>query len=188
MIYLITCNKTNSCKIGYSLSPENRLAQLQTGNPFSLELVATTEGGIEKERELHNFFKQYRLSGEWFDYNREIKQFFKVEESYLIYPSMVLILKGSTDVKMKLFAALLERYSRGQEFSMSKSLKAIIAEETGCKPRSFDTAFTYLVKENIIVKIGSQLYRVNPRHVFQGSSNERNHQLKAILELHCKDC
>ena len=101
---------------------------------------------------------------------------------------MVLILKGSSDVKMKLFAALLERYSKGQEFSMSKALKIIIAEETGCKPRSFDTAFTWLVRQNIIVKIGPQLYRVNPRHVFQGSSSERNNQLRAILELHCKDC
>ena len=110
------------------------------------------------------------------------------EEFWLMYSSMVLILKGSSDVKMKLFAALLERYSRGQEFSMSKSLKIIIAKETGCKPRSFDTAFSYLVKENIIVKIGAQLYKVNPRHVFQGSSSERNSQLKAVLELHCKEC
>ena len=110
------------------------------------------------------------------------------EEFWLMYSSMVLILKGSSDVKMKLFAALLERYSRGQEFSMSKSLKIIIAKETGCKPRSFDTAFSYLVKENIIVKIGAQLYKVNPRHVFQGSSSERNNQLKAVLELHCKEC
>jgi hypothetical protein len=110
------------------------------------------------------------------------------EEFWLMYSSMVLILKGSTDVRMKLFAALLERYSRGQEFSMSKSLKIVIAKETGCKPRSFDSAFTYLLKQNIIVKVGSQLYKVNPRHVFQGSSTERNSQLKAILELHCKTC
>lgn len=110
------------------------------------------------------------------------------EEFYLMYSSMILILKGSSDVKVKLFAALLERYGKGQEFSMSKTLKIIIAEETGCKPRSFDTAFTYLVKENIIVRIGPQLYRVNPRHVFQGSSNERNNQLKAIIELGCKNC
>jgi hypothetical protein len=110
------------------------------------------------------------------------------EEFYLMYSSMVLILKGSSDVRMKLFASLLERYSKGQEFSMSKSLKTIIAKETGCKPRSFDSAFTYLLKENIIVKIDSQLYRVNPRHVFQGSSSERNNQLKAVLELYCKDC
>ena len=110
------------------------------------------------------------------------------EEFYLMYSSMVLILKGSSDVKMKLFAALLERYSKGQEFSMSKTLKGIIAEETKCKPRSFDSAFTYLVRKNIIVKIGPLLYKVNPRHVFQGSSSERNNQLKAILELHCKNC
>lgn len=110
------------------------------------------------------------------------------EEFYLMYSSMVLILKGSSDVRMKLFAALLERYSKGQEFSMSKALKIIIAKETGCKPRSFDTAFTYLVKENIVVRIESQLYKINPRHVFQGSSSDRNSQLKAILELGCKDC
>jgi len=111
------------------------------------------------------------------------------EEFYLMYSSMVVnVLKKSHDVKIKLFAALLERYGRGQEFSMSKSLKNIIASETDCKPRSFDTAFTYLVKNNIIVRISPQLYRINPRHVFQGSSSERNNQLKVVLEVYCKDC
>ncbi len=110
------------------------------------------------------------------------------EEFYLMYSSMVLILKGSSDVKMKLFASLLERYSKGQEFSMSKSLKEIIAKETGCKARSLDSAFTELVRANIIVKIDIQLYKVNPRHVFQGSSSNRNNELKSIIELGCKDC
>ena len=110
------------------------------------------------------------------------------EEFYLMYSSMVLILKGSSDVKMKLFASLLERYSKGQEFSMSKSLKEIIAKETGCKARSLDTAFTELVRANIIVKIDIQLYKINPRHVFQGSSSNRNNELKAIIELGCKEC
>lgn len=110
------------------------------------------------------------------------------EEFYLMYSSMILILKRSSDVKVKLFAALLERYGKGQEFSMSKSLKIIIAQETGCKPRSFDTAFSFLVKENIIVRISSQLYRVNPRHAFQGSSSDRNVHLKAIIELGYKNC
>lgn len=110
------------------------------------------------------------------------------EEFYLMYSSMVLILKGSSDVKMKLFAALLERYSQGQEFYMGKSLKDIIAEETGCKSRSLDTAFSNLVKNNIIVRINSNLYKVNPRHVFQGSTHNRNNALKAILELGCKNC
>ena len=110
------------------------------------------------------------------------------EEFFLMYSSMVLILKGSTDVKMKLFAALLERYSQGQEFSMSKALKEVIAKETGCKPRSLDSAFSDLVKNNVIVSIGSRLYKVNPRHVFRGSSSTRNDQLKALIELGCKNC
>jgi len=110
------------------------------------------------------------------------------EEFYLMYSSMVLILKNSTDVKMKLFAGLLERYSSGQEFSMNKSLKLLIANECGCSPRSFDTAFTYLLEENIVVKIDSRLYRINPRHVFQGSTSDRNAELQAILTLHCKTC
>lgn len=110
------------------------------------------------------------------------------EEFYLMYSSMVLILKGSSDVRMKLFASLLERYSQGQEFSMSKSLKEIIALECNCSPRSFDSAFTTLVKENIIVKIGTHLYKVNPRHVFQGSTANRDQALHAVLKLHCKTC
>lgn len=110
------------------------------------------------------------------------------EEFYLMYSSMVLILKSSTDVKMKLFAALLERYAQGQEFSMNKSLKALIAEETKCSARSLDSSFTFLVKHNYVVKLNSQLYRINPRHVFQGSSSERNKQLVAVLKLHCPTC
>ena len=188
MIYLIKCDKTESCKIGYSKNPENRLIQLQTGNPFSLELVTSIEGGLKKEKLIHKFFKKYKLSGEWFSYNQDIKDYFKIEEPYLIYSSMILILKGSSDVKMKLFAALLERYSKGQEFSMSKSLKEIIAKETDCKPRSLDSAFTTLIRKNVVVKINTQLYKINPRHVFQGSSSNRNDALKAILELGCKDC
>lgn len=110
------------------------------------------------------------------------------EEFYLMYSSMVLVLKGSSDVKMKLFAALLERYSQGQEFSMTKALKEVIATETGCKARSLDTAFTDLVRKNVIVKIGTQLYKVNPRHVFKGSTTSRNQALKAIIELGCREC
>ena len=110
------------------------------------------------------------------------------EQFYLMYSSMVLILKDSTDVRMKLFASLLERYSEGQEFSMSKSLKEVIGIECGCSARSLDTPFTYLVRKNIIVEIGTRLYKINPRHVFKGSTGVRNKNLKAIIELGCKDC
>lgn len=110
------------------------------------------------------------------------------EEFYLMYSSMVLILKKSTDVRMKLFAALLERYSKGQEFSIPKSLKEILAKEVDCSARSFDSAITSLAEDMVIIRTDRSLYRINPRHVFQGSSNERNGQLKAVIELYCPNC
>lgn len=109
------------------------------------------------------------------------------EEFYLMYSSMILVLKGSTDVKIKLFAALLERYSKGQEFSMSSAFKEVIAEETNCKPRSLDSAFTSLIESEVIIRLAPRLYRVNPLHVFQGSTSTRNESLLAVLNLKLKE-
>ena len=110
------------------------------------------------------------------------------EEFYLMYSSMVLILKTSKDVNMKLFAALLERYSHGAEFSMSKGLKTIIAKECECSPRSLDNSFSFLVKEHVVIRLDCNLYRIEPRHIFKGASNQRNKELKAVVEMYCEDC
>lgn len=129
-------------------------------------------------------------SGEILDYeinNTKILAGSK-EEFWLVYSSMILIMKQSKDVKIKLLASLFERYSKGQEFSLNSSFKAIIASEVKCSPRSLDNAFTELVRENVIIKLQKQLYRINPRHIFQGTTSERNKQLKAVLELYCSDC
>jgi hypothetical protein len=110
------------------------------------------------------------------------------EQFYLMYSSMVLILKKSSDSRMQMFASLLERYGRGQEFYLGNTLKSIISKETKCSPRTLERAFTSLIKDNIIVKVGLRCYRINPRHIFKGSRKNRNKALKAIIELGCKDC
>ncbi len=110
------------------------------------------------------------------------------EEFWLAYATMLLFLKTSSDIKVKLFAALLERYGRGQTFSASKTLKDELAQECGCSSRSFDSSFTELHRRHVLVKLGHGAYRINPRHVFQGSSSDRNQNLKVILELHCPEC
>ena len=107
------------------------------------------------------------------------------EQFWLMYSSMVIILKGSSDSRMNLFASLLDRYSKGQEFSFTGHLKGEISKETKCSARTLERSFASLVKDNIIVKIGSRAYSVNPRHVFQGSMKERNNMLTAILKLNC---
>lgn len=70
-VYLIGASDSPLVKIGYSHSPERRLADLQSGSPLKLALLATWPGGQEMEARLHVCFAEERKHGEWFDLGRE---------------------------------------------------------------------------------------------------------------------
>ena len=76
-VYFIKCNPnqhhTNRSyeyvKIGMSNSIKGikrRFSTLQVGNPFKLELLGYIEGN---ENYFHNYFMEYKVSGEWFIYD-----------------------------------------------------------------------------------------------------------------------
>lgn len=46
--------------------PEDRLAQIQNGNPRRCRIAALFEGDTRLERYLHRMFADHRLAGEWF--------------------------------------------------------------------------------------------------------------------------
>tara|TARA_R100001510_G_scaffold51952_1_gene52258 strand:+ start:315 stop:827 length:513 start_codon:yes stop_codon:yes gene_type:complete len=70
MIYLIKAEETNLYKIGYTAgSPKTRMESLQTGCPHKLVLFEHMNGSIEKEKWLHETFKEYRKQGEWFEFD-----------------------------------------------------------------------------------------------------------------------
>lgn len=64
LIYFIESG--GQTKIGKSIHPGRRVAQLQTGNPAALRLLVTVRA---EERDLHRFFAPFRLHGEWFENN-----------------------------------------------------------------------------------------------------------------------
>jgi hypothetical protein len=54
-------------KIGHTAGRvHKRLAQLQIGNPYRLELIGTMAGGPQQERAMHRRFAHLRAHGEWF--------------------------------------------------------------------------------------------------------------------------
>lgn len=73
-LYLIQC-KANQFfthyKIGIANDVQTRLATLQTGNPFELELIECYgfENAEIVERAIHQAFKKQRIRGEWFELN-----------------------------------------------------------------------------------------------------------------------
>jgi Meiotically up-regulated gene 113 len=65
-VYLIQVDGSERVKIGFSLSPETRLKQLQTGSPFPLSLVGQWPGTPADERRIHRLFADCRSHLEWF--------------------------------------------------------------------------------------------------------------------------
>lgn len=74
MIYFIKQSGAPLVKIGKADNVKKRLIQLQTANPFKLELLHQHEGGEWVERELHKHLKPARVRGEWFDMGHPLVQ------------------------------------------------------------------------------------------------------------------
>lgn len=60
-------------KIGRTKDLKSRVRSLQTSNPFKIIKLAvfnlnTTPDGITTEKYLHEKFKKFRITGEWFTY------------------------------------------------------------------------------------------------------------------------
>ena len=66
-VYFVQHGNDGPVKIGFrSLSSEDRIANLQTGNPVELRRLAALPGTPEDEKTLHHSFRKLRIRGEWF--------------------------------------------------------------------------------------------------------------------------
>lgn len=74
-VYFIRGEDTGKIKIGFAVDPEIRLRDLQTGSSEKLSLIKFIEGTQEKETEIQNRFKKYRIHGEWFEPAEELVEF-----------------------------------------------------------------------------------------------------------------
>lgn len=59
-------------KIGFTSNLDYRIESLQTACPYDLVVLATVEGTMGLEAELHARFRSHRLRGEWFARHPEI--------------------------------------------------------------------------------------------------------------------
>lgn len=63
-VYAIRCG--SRVKLGWSVYPWQRLADLRIGNPEPCELVGTVEATRKQEAELQQILRPWRVQGEWF--------------------------------------------------------------------------------------------------------------------------
>ena len=66
-IYFIQAVNGGPVKIGFSICPEKRISELQTANPYKLELIGKITGNINAEKKLQKHLIHAKTYGEWFE-------------------------------------------------------------------------------------------------------------------------
>lgn len=184
MIYLIVNKKENFCKIGYSANPQARLMQLQTGNPYPLELVKAIPGDIIKEREIQDLFKHLALQGEWFAYSKEVQAYFEVSKepvkTYIENMSVLAKCKGA-EISIVLATLPLLEYGTNR-LHISPIVREQICTTASIKLNTLNAGIAQLVKKNILIKEGSATYLLNPALFFFGSDLDRSKVFELTIQ------
>lgn len=80
MIYFIQAGKSGPIKIGHTdNSVRERMAQLQTGCPYELNLLWQFIGDLNKEAEIHREFEHENIRGEWFRPSLELLDYIEYD-------------------------------------------------------------------------------------------------------------
>lgn len=74
-VYFIANAESGPVKIGYSLDPDKRLKQVQSGSHLRLTVLDRFRASEDAERLLHRLFRPTRLAGEWFEAREGILEF-----------------------------------------------------------------------------------------------------------------
>ncbi len=82
MIYMVKSN--DLVKIGYTKNVSRRLLELQTGNPYKLNLVFMGIGGADEEKQLHEAFSKHRSLGEWFKIENEFERVYEIVKNDML--------------------------------------------------------------------------------------------------------
>lgn len=68
-------------KIGISKNPNQRLCGIKTGSSSKVRIYYVTPGDLQKERDLHRLFAEYRVNGEWFIFAASIREWIVTDEA-----------------------------------------------------------------------------------------------------------
>jgi hypothetical protein len=74
-LYIVECGAGGPVKFGIALNPHARVAALQEGCPYPLNLLAFMRGGLLLEQAIHRRFAALHMIGEWFERSPEIDHF-----------------------------------------------------------------------------------------------------------------
>jgi hypothetical protein len=159
------------------MNPKGRLTQLQTANPYPLELLHTIEGTLEQEKELHIKFKHLQHKGEWFKFDKEIKNYFNYNkntegtmEMYMVEEdnkkfTLLSLCSHIGELKMYDFIVRYTTEDAKNQFLHDSRSSEDIFNELSVAPSTQNRYISLLVKSTLILKVANKrgYYSVNPK-------------------------
>ena len=109
------------------------------------------------------------------------------EEFFLCYSALIGVFMEMNQAEIRIFGYCL-RYAKGVEFDISKKLRLSMSNEININERTILNTIPSLVDKGLLYLRPDDLYQLNPRYAYQGSTVDRNNALKTIIELGCRDC
>jgi len=100
-IYFIKCK--DFIKIGSTINIDTRIKEMQTSNPFDLDILLFLDNLDRKiEAAFHKYFYKFRHKREWFFYNNEIEKFINMPV-YMIKRKTKKIFFELSDSELEIF-------------------------------------------------------------------------------------
>ena len=106
---------------------------------------------------------------------------------FIGYSALIGAFMEMSQAEIRIFGYCL-RFAKGVHFDISKKIRLDISSFTGLNERTVLNTIPLMLEKGLLYKHATGLYQLNPRYAFEGSTSERNNQLKILIELGCRDC
>lgn len=131
VVYFIQRESDGAIKIGFSNKIKSRVANLKSTEEENLKILGIFEGDREKEKELHERFKDLRKHKEWFAPGSAILDYLSATEnasmSLADFPSGKIMISIHTTtyqwLKQQIEYKRFRSMSHGAEFAISELMK-----------------------------------------------------------------
>jgi hypothetical protein len=106
-----------------------------------------------------------------------------------IYASLIGALKGLNggDIKLLMYCSM-NCTLNSNMIPLNSHFLAEAAKQLDVSAGSLRNSIMSLTKKDILIKVGSGTYRVNPRYFWRGDVSERLKTMRYILEVECPTC
>jgi hypothetical protein len=181
-------------KLGYSINIPKRMISYKTHNP-SFKLLHTFHRNDAKlfEKWFHKEYRKHRKL-EWYSKSflntivekcKKQSEIVIEEEPFRVYSSFmnILISEKLRRAALRVFAWILQNYSSlSSDISIVKHIKDKIAFELGLSPVSIKEYLKELENEDMLIKTGRACFKLNPKYVWQGSSDKRDLAINVLIK------